>query len=103
MPINVRIDDDVAILSNIARLMNDPRHFDAGRDVRDLLDQGFRQFVIELAGIREAGTSLLGLLMTLTRAIRQAGGEVVLARPSRGLEQFLSDWGKVFQETPAAR
>jgi anti-sigma B factor antagonist len=92
MPLNIRFDGDVAVLSNFARLMNDPRYVDAARDLDDLLDQGARQFVIDLTGVRETGASFLGLLMTLTRRIRQAeGGEAVLAHPSREMEAFLLD------------
>lgn len=86
MPLNVRIDGALAILSNFGRLLNDPRHFDASRDVKELLDQGNRQFVLELGGIRELSPTGLGLLMTLTRLIRQYEGEAVLANVSQGVE-----------------
>ncbi|MBX6312573.1 MAG: STAS domain-containing protein [Isosphaeraceae bacterium] len=91
MPLNIRYEGDIAILSNIGRSMNDPRYVDAGREVTDLLDEGLRKFVIELRGVRETGSPLLGLLMTMTRQIRQRGGEVVLASLSRGMEQFLAE------------
>src|SRR4051812_26080447 len=83
MPLHVRFVDDVAILSNLGRLMNDPRYSDAGRVVADLLSEGFRAFVIELRGVGETGAPLLGVLMTMTRQIRQEGGEIVLAGASR--------------------
>jgi anti-sigma B factor antagonist len=91
MPLHVRFDGDIAILSNVGRMMNDPRYFDAGREVRDLLSEGFRAFVIELRGVGETGSPLLGLLMTVTRQIRQHGGEVVLAGVSRSMEKFLDE------------
>jgi anti-sigma B factor antagonist len=89
MAVTVRIEGDVVILGNFARLMNDPRYVDAARDVKDLLDQGFRQFVIELAEVRETGSSFLGVLMTITREIRQEGGEAVLAHLSREVEKYI--------------
>jgi anti-sigma B factor antagonist len=89
MPINIRFDGDVVVLSNFGRLMNDPRYVDAARDLGDLLEQGARQFVLDLTGVRETGASFLGLLMTLTRRIRQAEGEAVLAHPSREMAAFL--------------
>ena len=89
MPLNIRFDGDVVVLSNFARLMNDPRYVDAARDIGDLLEQGVRKFVIDLTGVRETGASFLGLLMTLTRRIRQERGEVVLAHLSRDMEAFL--------------
>src|SRR5262245_19751251 len=89
MAVNVRVDAGVVVLSNFGRLMNDPRHFDAGRDVRDLLDQGHRAFVLELSGLRDLGSSGLGLLTTLTRLIRQHGGDAVLANPAPGVARYL--------------
>jgi anti-anti-sigma factor len=89
MALNVRLDGDIAILSNFARLMNDPAYVDAARDVRELLDQGIRNFIVELAGVRETGDSFLGVLMTITREIRRAGGEAVIAHPSRDVEEHL--------------
>ena len=91
MALNVRFAGDVAILSNIARLMNDPRHFDAARDVRELLDQGCRRFVLEVGGVRETGSTVLGLLTTLTRQVRNAGGEAVLANVTPPMEKYLDE------------
>jgi anti-sigma B factor antagonist len=90
MALNIRFDGPVAILSNFARLMNDPRYVDAARDVQELLDQGYQNYILELAGVRETGSSFLGVLMTITREIRQRGGEAVLARPSKEVEKYLT-------------
>ena len=89
MAINVRFDGEVAVLSNIGRLMNDPRHFDAARDVGELLDQGYRGFVLEVGGVRETGATVLGLLTTLTRQVRRDGGEAVLANVTPPMEKYL--------------
>jgi anti-sigma B factor antagonist len=89
MPVHVRMERDVVILSDFGRLMNDPRYIDASADAKDLLDRGFKKFVIDLQGVRETGDSFLGLLITLTRQIRKRGGEAVLAHVSRDTEQFL--------------
>src|SRR5262249_48520973 len=83
MPIHIRIDDDVVILSNFARLMNDPRHFDAGRDIDALLDQGYRRFILELADLHELGPSAFGLLTTLIRRIEPTAAAPVLPHPPR--------------------
>ncbi|APW59266.1 STAS domain-containing protein [Paludisphaera borealis] len=91
MALNIRNDGDVTILSNFRQLMNDPRYVDSARDVDEQLDQGARKFVMELAGVHETGASFLGVLMTLTREIRRRGGEVVIARPSPQIAQFLVD------------
>ncbi len=107
MAINIRSAGEVAVLSNIGRLMNDPRHFDAGRDVRELLDQGYRRFVLELGGAREPGSTVLGLLTTLTRQVRQAGGEAVLANVSPPMSAYLDlmrmdDFWDVFDDAAEA-
>ena len=91
MAIQVRFAGEVVVLSAIGRLMNDPRHFDAARDVRELLDAGHRRFVLELGGVRETGPTVLGLLTTLTRAIRNEGGEAVLANVSPPMAKFIDE------------
>ena len=91
MLLNVRIEGNVAILSNFGGLINDPRHFEAGRQVQELLDQGFRKFILEMANLREIGDVALGLMMTLSRQIQQARGELILARPGKGVLEFLAE------------
>ena len=92
MAINVRIaGDGVVVLSGFGRLMNDPRHFDASRDVHELVDQGYRRFVAELRGVGTLGPSGIGLLMTLTRLVRQHDGDLVLAGVSRAMERRLDE------------
>lgn len=91
MPVNARVADDVVVLSNFARLMNDPRHFDASRDVEDFLDQGHRKFVLELRDVGQMGPSGIGLLVTLTRLVRKHDGEVVLASPRPAMEKVLEE------------
>ncbi len=90
MPINILIENDVVVLSNFSRLMNDPRYVDAGRDIQDLLEQGLQKFVLDLGNVRETGSSFLGLLMTVTRRIQRRGGEVVLAHLTTETEDLLS-------------
>jgi len=107
MAINVRFAGEVAVLSNFARLMNDPRHFDAGRDVRELIDGGCRRFVLEMGNVRETGATVLGLMMTLTRQIHAARGEVVLANVEKAMEKYLDemrmdDYWDVFDDAEEA-
>ena len=89
MPINIRIDGDVVVVSNFGRLMNDPRYVDASEDIGELLDQGNRKFVLDLSSVRDTGATFLGLLMTITRRIRRREGELVLAKLTRSMEEFL--------------
>jgi anti-anti-sigma factor len=91
MAVNVRFDDDVVVLSNLGRLMNDPRHFDAGRDVQALAEQGYRKFVVALRGVGALGPSGVGLLMTITRVVRKFDGDVVLAGLSPPMEKLMDE------------
>jgi anti-anti-sigma regulatory factor len=108
MSLNVQVDGDVVVMSNFARLMNDPRYVDASRDTKDLLDQGFRKFVLDLGGVRETGSAFLGLLLTMTRRIRQEGGEAVLAHLNQQTEYFINemrtdDYWDIFKNVDEAR
>jgi anti-anti-sigma factor len=89
MPLNIRIEGDVVVLGNFSRLMNDPRYVDASRDIQDLLDQGHRNFILDLGGVKETGSSFLGVLMTITRRIRQHEGDAVIAHPNRDTQRYL--------------
>ena len=91
MPLQIRFEGEVAILGNVRGLMNDPRYVDATRDVDELIDRGFRAFVVEMRGINETSAPLLGLLLTLTRLIRRRGGEIVLAGVRKGLAKYLDE------------
>jgi anti-anti-sigma regulatory factor len=108
MPLNIQVDNDIVILSNFGRLMNDPRYVDASRDTRDLLDQGFTKFILDLSGVRETGPSFLGLLTTLTRQIRQNKGEAALAHLSQKMQEFIDemrmdDYWDIFTSVDEAR
>src|SRR5262249_18863137 len=91
MSMNIRIIGGLVVLSNFGRLMNDPRHFDAARDVKHRLDEGDRRFALELRDVTDLGSSGVGLLMTITRLIRQYGGEVVVVGPSRAMERIMEE------------
>ncbi len=108
MPLNIRVEGDVVILSNFGRLMNDPRYVDASRDTQDLLGRGYRQFILDLGGVKETGSSFLGLLFSITRRIRQERGEAILAHVGEGIERFLEemrldDYWDVFKNVEEAR
>jgi anti-anti-sigma factor len=108
MAMCIRLDEEIAVLSNFARLMNDPRYVDAARDVHELLNQGIQYYVIELSGVRETGASFLGVLMTITREIRHRGGEAVLAHCSKEVERYITmmqmdDYWDVFSSVDEAR
>ena len=108
MPIHVRFEGEIVVLSNVGRMMNDPRYFDAGQEVRDLLAEGSRSFIIDFRGVGEPGAPLLGILMTITRAIRKEKGEVVLAGLRQDMLKYLDemrmeDFWEVFRSVGEAK
>ncbi len=60
MPLNIRTEGDLAILSHFGQLLNDPKHFDPSRDLQELLEQGYRNVVLDLRGVREMGRPAWG-------------------------------------------
>ena len=107
MPIDVRIVHDVAVVGNLAGLLNTPSHVDAARAIDLVLDEGHRMFIFELRGVGAPGPMALGVLATLTRRIRHRGGDVVLARVGRATARFLeemrmdAEW-EIFRGLPEA-
>lgn len=91
MPIHVRYHAEAVVVSNLARTMNDPRYSSAGDEIAGAIELGHQRWILELGDVRDAGSPFLGLLMTLTRRIRQSGGEVVLADVSRSLDRVLAE------------
>ena len=108
MPLNFEFDGDVVVLSNFGRVLNDPRHFDASRDVRAELERGRRQFVLDLGGLRDLGSAGLGLLMTISRLVRRYDGDVVVANLRPDTEKFLDEmrmdtYWEFFKDVDAAK
>lgn len=108
MILSIRRDGDATILGNLGRFMNDPRYVDAAEEVVDLLDQGERNFIMEMAGVHETGGGFLGVLMTITREIRRRGGEVVMARVGGHVGEYLAemqldDYWDVFRTVDEAK
>ena len=47
------------------------------------------QLLLERGGVHETGSTVLGLMTTLTRQVRNRKGELVLAHASPSMERFL--------------
>lgn len=107
MGIRIRFVGEVAVLSDLGRLMNDPKYFDVIREIHDLIDEGFLRFVMEMNDVREIGPTVFGLLTTMTRKIRQEDGEMVLAELSPPIVRYLDEmqmdgYWDVFEDAEAA-
>ena len=58
--------------------------------VNELLDEGHRDFVLNLAGVPYIDSFGLGQLMSIWTSIRSKGGELVLLRPTDHVQQLLA-------------
>jgi anti-anti-sigma regulatory factor len=107
MGLHIRIEGRLVVLSNVGNLLNDPAHTDAAFQIRDLLEQGYRAFILELNDLHEIGKVLPGLLVTWTRQIRQAKGEIVLVSRADRFQKYLEgmrldDYWDTFRTVPEA-
>ena len=58
--------------------------------VNELLDEGHRDFVLNLAGVPYIDSFGLGQLVSIWTSIRSEGGQLVLLRPTDHAQQLLS-------------
>ncbi len=57
--------------------------------LNERIQEGFKQFVIDLNELQHINSSGLGVLITLLTKARKVGGEVVLANPSAYIQNLL--------------
>jgi anti-sigma B factor antagonist len=55
----------------------------------DKLEEGYRQFVIDLEDLQHINSSGLGVLITLLTKARKLGGELTLSNPSDYIKNLL--------------
>ena len=59
------------------------------REINELLEQGHRNFALNLAGVPYIDSFGLGQLVSIWTSIRSRGGELVLLRPTDHVRQLL--------------
>ena len=57
--------------------------------LNEKLEEGYKQYVIDLEQLQHINSSGLGVLITLLTKARKIGGEVVLANPSAYIQNLL--------------
>ena len=57
--------------------------------INEQIEEGVKRFVIDLQELQHINSSGLGVLITLLTKARKVGGEVVLANPSKYIENLL--------------
>ncbi len=65
--------------------------------MEELLDElcrdGYRQIILDMSGLEFLGASALSVFVRVNQALRAAGGDLVLTRPSRMASRILSITG----------
>jgi stage II sporulation protein AA (anti-sigma F factor antagonist) len=59
----------------------------------ELCRDGYRQITLDMSGLQFLGASALSVFVRVDQALRAAGGELVLTRPSRMASRILSITG----------
>jgi anti-anti-sigma factor len=79
--LSVRERDGVTIVRfNIEGLLGHEVDLLSAR-IRALIDEGARKLVLDFKHVRFAGSAVLGMLLSLSKAMSAAGGKVVLSHP----------------------
>ena len=73
--------------------------------LNEKLEEGYKQYVIDLEKLQHINSSGLGVLITLLTKARKIGGEVILANPSAYIQNLLliTKLNTIFQVHPTVK
>ncbi len=80
MQIKEKIDQNVAVLSLKGDLLGEPDTANFREKIHSLVSDGIKQIVIDLGGVNYMNSSGLGTLIAALTTVRNAGGDLRLAR-----------------------
>jgi anti-sigma B factor antagonist len=81
--------DQVVVYQLEGNLIGETDGINITESLSEFLDNGEKNFVIDLEGLQHINSSGLGVLITLLTKARKVGGEVVLANPSAYIKNLL--------------
>ncbi len=79
----------VGIYNLQGNLIGEQDGIDITESFSEKLEEGSRQFVIDLSHLQHINSSGLGVMITLLTKARKLGGEVVLSNPSNYIQNLL--------------
>jgi len=82
-------DNQIGVYHLEGNLIGETDGISITESLNEKLEEGFKQFVIDLNDLQHINSSGLGVLITLLTKARKIGGEVVLANPSSYIENLL--------------
>jgi len=73
----------ITVLTLSGKMMNDPKTADLHAHVKELIDKGKKQVVIDMGKIKWFSSTGLGALLASYTSIKKAEGELKIARATR--------------------
>lgn len=99
MRIKETVEGDITILTLSGRMMNGPQSVHLHPYVKDLIEKGQTKLVVDMGKVKWFSSTGLGSLLASYTSIRNAGGDIRIARPTRKIYSVFmaTQLVKVFQ------
>ncbi len=88
MQIKEKIVDDIAILTLNGDLIGDPETTKLREKVKSLITDEIKKIVIDLSGVSYINSAGLGSLISVLTTVRNAGGDLKLARIGKRIKSI---------------
>lgn len=82
-------DNKIGVYNLTGNLIGETDGLSITESLNEKLEEGFKQYVIDLENLQHINSSGLGVLITLLTKARKIGGEVILANPSAYIQNLL--------------
>ena len=89
MKIKEKIENNVAVLSLSGKMMGGPETTALHDHIRGLMNDGIKNVVIDLGGVKWINSSGLGVLMAAMTTLKNAEGQMKLANVTDKVESLL--------------
>lgn len=88
MKVKTRMEGDVAIISVSGKLMGGPESDTLRNEIKNLLDDGSKKFVVDLKGVPWINSTGLGALMAVYTSIQRSEGVLKLCHVSDRIQSL---------------
>ncbi|RCK72437.1 MAG: hypothetical protein IGBAC_0511 [Ignavibacteriae bacterium] len=88
MQIKEKIVDDIAVLTLNGDLIGDPETTKLREKVKSLITDEIKKIVIDLSGVSYINSAGLGSLISVLTTVRNAGGDLKLARVGKRIKSI---------------
>ena len=88
MKVKTRMEGDVAIISVSGKLMGGPESDTLRNEIKNLIDDGSKKFVVDLKGVPWINSTGLGALMAVYTSIQRSEGVLKLCHVSDRIQSL---------------